>query len=105
MEPSDVIRAAMPLVTDAKYLAESLDRFRGCGEVRISERGARVMLANYQRLIEAVGGNLPGKDATAEVIEHPTVVEAMPAKTLDELRQKSLDRLDKLHESLTGRNS
>jgi hypothetical protein len=90
----------MPLVLDAKYLAESLQRFQGCGEVRISERGALIMLANYQRLIEAVGNQ--GRVATAEVIEHPTVVQK-PAKTLDELRERSLDRLDKLHESLTGR--
>ena len=75
MDRSELIRAAMPLVMDAKYLAESMDRFHGCGEVRISERGAKVMLANYQRLIEAVSHQGRG-DATAEVIEHPTVAEA-----------------------------
>jgi len=69
MTDSDAAQLASVLSVDAKYLADCVEQFRAVGEVRIPVTSIKVLIANYQAVIGALGGTVEEK----RPLEHPSL--------------------------------
>lgn len=98
MTDSDQAQLASLLSVDAKYLADCVEQFRSVGEVRIPVTSARVLLANYQLTINALGGAVEDK----KPLEHPSIRGTDSLKAVREEAERKMAEANALIQSAMG---